>query len=171
MFQQYKNIIVIICSLVISGLLFYAGYWVADAKWQAKWSKHIEQDARQEQAANEAIRAQERQWQDKLEEASKDAKLREQQLKIDSDELSVTVDGLRQQLALSTSKLQSANSTVTRLRAAGATNAVVRAELCGWAVQRAEELAGIADRNRQKGLTCEASYNALRLSSELTSHP
>jgi hypothetical protein len=157
--QTYK----IIAASVALLLAAYFGHWITNNHWQAKWSKHIEQDAKQVQAANEAVRAQERQWRDKLNEASKDAKLREQQLKIDSDELGATVDGLRQQLALSTSKLQSANSTVTRLRAAGATNAVVRAELCGWAVQRAEELAGIADRNRQKGLACEAAYNALRL--------
>lgn len=160
--------IIALCLCLASSFIAYK---LTDNHWQAKWQERNASEAAQVLAANEAIRAQERQWQDKLNEASKDAKLREQQLKIDSDELGATVDGLRQQLALSTSKLQSANSTVTRLRAAGATNAVVRAELCGWAVQRAEELAGIADRNRQKGLACEASYNALRLSSELTSHP
>jgi len=157
--QTYKIIAAGVALLVAA----YFGHWITNNHWQAKWSKHMEQDAAQVLAANEAIRDQERLWQGKLEEASKDAKLREQQLKIDSDELSVTVDRLRQQLALSTSKLQSANSTVTRLRASGATNAVVRAELLGWTIQRAEELAGIADRNRQKGLACEAAYNALRL--------
>lgn len=143
--------------------LIYLGHWVTDSYWSAKWGEREAQYAAAQVAANESIRAQERLWQDKIEKVSEDAKQREQQLKNDSSELGVTVDGLREQLALSNSKLHSASSAITRLRAAGATNRVVQAELCGWAIQRAEELANIADRNRQKGLACEAAYSSIRL--------
>lgn len=141
----------------------YLGHWMTDNHWSAKWSEREAQYAAAQVSANEAVRAQERIWQDKIEKVSEDAKQREQQLKNDSSELGVTVGGLREQLALSNSKLQSAGSAITRLRAAGATNRVVQAELCGWAIQRSEELANLADRNRQKGLACEASYSAIRL--------
>lgn len=163
MLLKYGSTIKLICLALISLALVYLGHWVTDNHWQAKWSEREKQYSDAQVAANEAVRAQERLWQDKLQKAGEDAKLREQQLKNDSSELGVTVDGLREQLALSNSKLHSASSTITRLRAAGATNRVVQAELCGWAIQRAEELANLADRNRQKGLACEAAYSSIRL--------
>jgi hypothetical protein len=144
-------------------LAAYCGHWLTNNYWAAKYSALEADYAKAQVEANNAVRAQERLWQDKLAKVTNDAKLREQQLKNDSSELGVTVDGLREQLALSNSKLQSAGSAITRLRAAGATNRVVQAELCGWAIQRAEELANIADRNRQKGLACEAAYSSIRL--------
>lgn len=152
--------IIALCCFLASSLLTYK---LVSNHWQAKWSEREAQYAAAQVSANEAVRAQERIWQDKIEKVSEDAKQREQQLKNDSSELGVTVGGLREQLALSNSKLQSAGSAITRLRAAGATNRVVQAELCGWAIQRSEELANLADRNRQKGLACEASYSAIRL--------
>lgn len=163
MLLKYDSTIKLICLVCASLALIYLGHWMTDNHWSAKWSEREEQYAAAQVAANEAVRAQERLWQDKIEKVIEDAKKREQQLKNDSSELSVTVDGLREQLALSNSKLQSAGSAIARLRAAGATNRVVQAELCGWAIQRAEELANLADRNRQKGLACEASYSAIRL--------
>jgi hypothetical protein len=160
MLKEYALFIGLILSVVIS---FYAGHWLTNNHWQAKYSALEADYAKAQVEANNAVRAQERLWQDKLQKVGEDAKLREQQLKNDSSELGVTVDGLREQLALSNSKLHSADSAITRLRAARATNRVVQAELCGWAIQRAEELANIADRNRQKGLACEAAHSSIRL--------
>ena len=126
MLLKYGSTIKLICLACASLALIYLGHWVTDNHWQAKWSERNANDAAQVLAANEAVRAQEMLWQDKIEKVSEDAKQREQQLKNDSDELGVTVDGLREQLALSNSKLQSAGSTITRLRAAGATNRVAK---------------------------------------------
>lgn len=160
MLKEYANIIVLLLLVACSG---YLGHWLTNNHWQAKHSELVASYAKAQVDANNAVRAQERLWQDKLEKVSNDAKIREEQLKNDSNELGATVDGLRKQLALSDSKLHSAGATITRLRAAGATNRVVQAELCGWAIQRAEELANLADRNRQKGLACQEAYSSIRL--------
>lgn len=155
----FKATIAVIALLIAA----YFGHWLTNNHWQAKYSALGASYAKAQVEANNAVRAQERLWQDKLEKVSSDAKIREEQLKNDSGELGATVDGMRKQLALSDSKLHSAGANITRLRAAGATNRAVQAELCGWAIQRAEELANLADRNRQKGLACQEAYSSIRL--------
>jgi hypothetical protein len=157
--QTYK----IIAASVALLLAAFFGHWITNNHWQAKWSKHIEQDAAQVLAANEAIRAKERQWQDKLNEASKDAKLREQQLKIDSDELGATVDGLLSKIELLTANSKTASAAIAESGRSAATDKLVYKELLVWSIGANQELSRYADENRSAALTCEAAYNALRL--------
>ena len=141
--------------------LFAAGYWIADTKANAAWNEREAQYAAAQVAANEAIRAQERLWQSKIEKVANDAKITQERLQSDSEQLAATVDSLRGTIKVSTSKHQSANTTITELRRTGATTELVRKELLGFVITRAEGLATAYDRSRAAGLTCESAYNAL----------
>lgn len=146
-------------------VLFAAGYWIADTKADATWNEREAQYAAARVAANEAVRAQERLWQSKIEKVSKDAKATQQRLQSDSEQLAATVDSLRGTLNVSTSKLQSASATVTELRRTAATSSLVQSELSGWCIGRIEVMAGLIDRSQSAGLACQKSYNAIRFGS------
>lgn len=149
-------------AMAVAGLaLFACGYWIADTKADAAWNESEAQYAAAQVAANEAVRAQERLWQSKIEKVSKDAKATQQRLQSDSEQLAATVDSLRKSIKVSTSKHQGADTTIAELRRAGATTELVQKELLGFVITRAEELAGAYDRSRAAGLTCQAAYNAL----------
>ena len=158
--KEYALFIGLTLSVVIS---FYAGHWLTNNHWSAKYSALEADYAKAQVEANNAVLAQERLWQDKLQRVSEDAKLREQQLKNDSDELAATVDGLRKSVTVSTSKLQSASATITELRRTNATSDLVRRELLGYCLGRVESLAAAFDRSRAAGLTCQSAYEAVRL--------
>lgn len=141
---------------------FAGGFWLNGALWQGKWDARDKADALSFVAAQEAERAKERQWQDKLSKVTKDAKITQERLQIDSEQLASTVDSLRGAIKVSASKNQSANTAIADLRRAGATTELVQKELLGFVITRAEGLATAYDRSRAAGLTCESAYDSVR---------
>lgn len=140
---------------------FAGGWYVNGARWEAKNSELVADYATAQVTANEAIRAQERLWQDKLAKVTNDAKIKQESLQRDSERLAATVDSLRDTVKVSTSKHQSANATIAELRRANATTELVQRELFGFVITRAESLAAAYDGSRAAGLACQNSYNAL----------
>ena len=163
MLKQYEFLIKIICLALISLALIYLGHWVTDNHWQAKWSEREAQYAAAQVVANEAVREQERLWQDKLQKVANDAKTTQERLQRDSEQLAAVNDGLRSTIKVSTSKLQSASATIAELRRTNATSELVRRELLGYCLGRVESLATAFDRSRAAGLTCQSAYEAVRL--------
>lgn len=163
MFAKYELFIKIICLLAISLLSAYAGHWVTNSHWSAKWQQRDLNDATALIAANTAERQKELSWQSKIEKVAENAKLEQAKIAADAAELSATVVELRRTIKVSDSNLQSTGATITRLRAANATSKLVQSELSGWCISRIESMAGIIGRSRAAGLACEKSYNAIRL--------
>lgn len=163
MFQKYAVSIRIICLLAISLLSAYAGHWLTNAHWSAKWQARDIADLTAQNEANQRELKLQSDWQAKIDKVAEDGKKTEQKLTADIDSLSAINDGLRKSAEVSASKYESANSIITRLRATAATSDLVRRELLGYCLNRVEQLAGIAERSRAAGLACEKSYNAIRL--------
>ena len=160
MLKEYALFIGLILSVVIS---FYAGHWLTNNHWSAKYSALEADYAKAQVEANNAVRAQERLWQDKLQKVANDAKTTQERLQRDSEQLAATVDWLRKSVTVSTSKLQSASATIAELRRTNATSDLVRRELLGYCLGRVESLATAFDRSRAAGLTCQSAYEAVRL--------
>ena len=157
-FAKYAHTIALLLLVASS---FYGGWYVNGARWEAKHSELVADYATAQVAANEAIRAQERLWQDKLAKVANDAKIKQESLQRDSERLAATVDSLRDTIEVSTSKHKSANATIAELRRANATTELVQRELLGFVITRAESLAKAYDGSRAAGLACQNSYNAL----------
>ena len=141
--------------------LFAAGYWIADTKADAAWNEREAQYAAAQVAANEAIRAQERLWQDKLTKVANDAKITQERLRIDSAELSDVAARLRKQLADRATNSKSTNTTAADISRAAATDRVMYSVMLESVIIRAEQYAGFADQSRAAGLACQDAYNAL----------
>lgn len=159
MLQKYAPFIAL-CLLVVGS--FCGGWYVNGARWEAKYDELIAENLKAQAEANDAIRAQERLWQDKIEKVTQDAKKTQERLQSDSEQLAATIDSLRSTVKVSTSKLQSANTTITELRRTNATTELVQRELLGYSLARVESLAAAYDRSRAEGLACVSAYNALR---------
>lgn len=160
MYVKYAHTIAL---LLLAAASFYGGWYVNGARWEAKHSELVADYATAQVTANEAIRAQERLWQDKLAKVTNDAKIKQESLQRDSERLAATVDSLRGTIEVSTSKYQSANATIAELRRANATTELVQRELLGFVITRAESLATAYDGSRAAGLTCQSAYEAVRL--------
>lgn len=141
--------------------LFAGGWFVNGALWQSKWSEREADYAAAQVAANEAVRAQERIWQDKLSKVANDAKITQERLRVDSAELSDVAARLRKQLADRATNSKSTNSTATDISRAAATDKVMYSVMLESAIVRAEQYAGFADQSRAAGLACQAAYSAL----------
>lgn len=139
-----------------------AGYWIADTKANAAWNEREAQYAAAQVAANEAVRAQERIWQDKITKVSNDAKITQERLRVDSAELSDVAARLRKQLADRATNSKSTNTTAADISRAAATDRVMYSVMLESVIIRAEQYAGFADQSREAALTCQAAYNALR---------
>jgi hypothetical protein len=163
MLKEYALFIGLILSVVIS---FYAGHWLTNNHWQAKYSALEADYAKAQVEANNTVRAQERLWQDKLARVTNDAKIKQESLQRDSERLTATVDSLHHTVKVSTSKLQSAGATITELRRTNATSELVRRELLGYCLGRVESLATAFDRSRAAGLTCQSAYEAVMRSDD-----
>lgn len=153
-----KELIVLIGAMWLAA---YSAYWVTDNNWQQKWSDRDLADSKAETAAANRVLEKEREWKQKLTKVQNDARARENALEADAAELSSVVDQLRSSLKAEAGKSAAASSTIAELRRTAATAAVVRTELCSWAIGRAEALARFADRSRAAGLACVASYKEL----------
>ena len=163
MLKQYEFLIKIICLALISIALIYLGHWITNNHWSAKYSALESDYAKAQVEANNAVRAQERLWQDKLQRVSEDAKVIQERLQTDAEQLAAVNDGLRSTIKVSTSNLQSASATIAELRRTNATSELVRRELLGYCLGRVESLATAFDRSRAAGLTCQSAYEAVRL--------
>lgn len=160
MLQKYAPFIGLCLLLAISS--FYAGWSVNGNRWEAKHNELIAENLKAQAEANAAMRAQESMWHDKIYKVTQDAKKTQERLHSDSEQLIAAVDSLRSAYKVSTSKLQSANSTITELRRTNATTELVQRELLGYSLARVESLAAAFDRSRAEGLACVSAYNALR---------
>lgn len=160
MLQKYAPFIVL-CLLLVSSS-FYAGWSINGNRWETKHLALIAENLKAQAEANDAIRAQERLWQDKLEQVTQDAKKTQERLQADSEQLAATIDSMRSTVKVSASKLQSANTTIAELRRTNATAELVQRELLGYSLARVESLAAAYDRSRAEGLACVSAYNALR---------
>ena len=150
-----------LCLLAVASA--YAGHWVTNAHWSAKWSERDKADLSAQLIADQRELKLQTDWQNKIDEVAQNAKLEQAKIAADAAELSDTVAELRRTIKVSDSNLQSTAATITRLRAANATTKLVQSELSSWCIGRIEIMAGIADRSRAAGLACEKSYNAIRL--------
>lgn len=150
----YKYAILIVLSA-------WAGHEWSDRGWSQRWAERDTADASARVAMAADARRTEQQWQTKINEVQADAKRNAEILAADAAELNDTVSQLRKSLRMSTADGATAAATITELRRTAATNAVVRVELCGWAIERAKELAAIADRNRAAGLACQRAYEGI----------
>jgi hypothetical protein len=159
MLKEYALFIGLILSVVIS---FYAGHWLTNNHWSAKWSDREAQYAEAQVVANEAVRAQERLWQDKIEKVHDEAKKRNETIAADAAELSDVVARLRKQIADRAANSKSSNSTATDISRTAATDRVMYSVMLEGAIIRAEQYAGFADQSRTAGLACQAAYNALQ---------
>ena len=160
MLKEYALFIGLLLLVACSG---YLGHWLTNNHWQTKYSELVASYAKARVDANNAVRAQERLWQDKLEKVSNDAKIKQERLQRSSEQLTAVIDGLRKSVAVSATKLQSADSTIAELRRTNATSDLVRRELLGYCLGRVEVLATAFDRSRAAGLSCQSAYEAVRL--------
>lgn len=150
----YKYAILIVLSA-------WAGHEWSDRGWSQRWAERDTADAAARVAMVDEARRTEQRWQTKINEVQADAKNHAEILAADAAELNDTVSELRKSLRLSTAAGSSATATIAELRRTAATNAVVRQRLCGWTIERAKELAAIADRNRAAGLACQRAYEGI----------
>lgn len=154
------KLIYLVCA---SLALVYLGHWVTDNHWQAKWSEREAQYAAAQVAANEAVRSQERIWQSDIQRVHDEAKKRNETIAADAAELSDVVARLRKQIADRAANSKGSNSTATDISRAAATDKVMHSVMLETLVIRAEQYAGFADESRAAGLTCQAAYDAVRL--------
>ena len=157
-----KYVAIIVQCLFLAGSA-YAGHWITNSHWSAKWSERDKADLSAQLIADQRELKLQTDWQNKIDEVAQNAKLEQAKIAADAAELSDTVAELRRTIKVSDSNLQSTAATITRLRAANATTKLVQSELSSWCVGRIEIMAGIIDRSRAAGLACEKSYNAIRL--------
>lgn len=160
MYARLGSIIALLSCLAISA---YAGHWITNAHWSAKWVERDKADLSAQLIADQRELKLQTDWQNKIDEVAQNAKLEQAKISADAAELSDTVAELRRTIKVSDSNLQSTAATITRLRAANATTKLVQSELSSWCIGRIEIMAGIIDRSRAAGLACEKSYNAIRL--------
>lgn len=153
----YLAAIVAACFLSIAG-----GYWLADTKWQAKWSEHEAEDARASlQAAQDAIERQ-RKLTIELEKAYETAKELQDQYEADRIAAANTAQRLRSEIARYQAAAKADNSSAVSISANAATDRLVLANVLARIDQRAGELADYADANRKAVINCVNEYSALR---------
>jgi len=157
MLQKYAPFIVLILCLATS----YAGHWLTNNHWQAKWAERDAADALQIAQAQAMARQTEQKWRDKQEAIDNEyQKLRSE--KADTDrKLDDVGERLRIALQSRTSRATEYTSPIAE-RAAAATDRLLLAELFRSADERAGALAKLVGESRLAGLQCQAEYNALR---------
>ena len=158
MYVKYAHTIALLLLVAAS---FYGGWYVNGARWEAKHSELVADYATAQVTANEAIRSQERLWQDKLSKVTNDAKIKQESLQRDSAELSAVAARLRKQIADHAANNKGANSTAADISRAAATDRVMYSVMLESVIIRAEQYARFADETRAAGVACQNSYNAL----------
>lgn len=141
----------------------YAGHWLTNSHWQAKWTERDNADLTAQIEADKRELKLQNDWQAKIDKVATDAKKIAEKLEADADTLAAANDKLRESAKVSASKHESANSIITELRRTAATSDLVRRELLGYCLTRVEQLAGIAERSRAAGLSCQKAYNSIRI--------
>lgn len=152
-----------IVGLFIAALALATGFTLADNAWQAKW------DAAQAAALKQqvdVIKAAAQKHKDQittLEGINREAQKELNAAINDSRRADAANDSLQQQLENYLRRPSSCadNTSTTAERAAAATDRLVLSQLFSRVNERAGELAKIADSSRVRGLTCEASYEAV----------
>jgi len=162
MLKEYiEPIKFILLVLLISGS-GYLGYDYANNKWEKKESETIATQAKMISDLQEKYRLIESKTQNEFTKIdnSDQHKILALQSAIDTNES--VIDKLRAEITKykGMSKI-STNTGVNREFAATATTAVLYAELFGRANERARDLAIVATDTRNRGLSCEAKYDAI----------
>lgn len=162
MFQRYANFTKIISLLVISLLSAYAGHWVTNSHWQAKWSAHESADAKaNEKAAVEMLTKQQKLLQE-LEHAYKKQKNLQEKHDRNVADSRIASDRLRSELNRIKTMPQITHTSTIAERANAATDRLLLAELLGISDSRAGIYAEEADRLRIALGACNDEFNAVR---------
>lgn len=161
--DTYARLGSIIAILLLVAISAYAGHWLTNAHWSAKWQDRDNADLTAQIEADKRELKLQNDWQAKINQVTEDGKKTAELLEANIDNFAAVNDKLRESAEVSASKYEGANSIITRLRASAATSDLVRRELLGYCLTRIEQLAGIADRSRAAGLSCQKAYNAIRL--------
>lgn len=155
---------VILISFVAGAFLAtLLAWWLTNSHWSAKWQDRDNADLTAQIEADRRELKLQNDWQAKINQVAEDGKIEQAKIADDAANLAAINDRLRKSLKLSESKYQSVSATVTELRRTAATAEVVRSNMLGWCLNRVEQLAGIADRSRAAGLSCQKAYNSIRI--------
>lgn len=157
---------VLLLIVMACGALFGAyhhGETVANAKWQAKWDKQLDDQANAKAQAEADARAEEQRRQTAIDEVQVHATQALEQARTDAASANVAADSLRRRAeALAAAASRCSSNTGTAATSSPATNpGNLLAVVLDKSVQRNRELAEIADTARVRGLACEAAYTAL----------
>jgi hypothetical protein len=164
--------------LLVAGALFGAyhhGVTVTDSDWQTKWNARDTRDAEARVLNEAAERTKEQAYQQSINKAVQDGQRIIDQATADAaaarasaDGVQLAADNLARRLAASEA---SGNSCTAAASKAAARAAAVLADVFKRADQRAGGLAAIADQARARGLTCEQSYDGLRINHPTLASP
>ncbi|EPM8368394.1 TPA: DUF2514 family protein [Enterobacter hormaechei] len=158
--------------LVAVGVLMvlWAGYSIADRSWQAKWHARDQGDLQAKLEFTEQQRRIELQRQGAIdaiqEQAQKDIATAQRNAAIAAAESKRLQDGIAD--AIARLQADSGNAGATISSKARASTSSLLAVLFREIDAAAGEYAAEADRARKAGLRCEAAYDAVRNSNDLT---
>jgi hypothetical protein len=163
---------------LVAGVLFGAyhhGVTVTDEKWQSEWNARDTQDA-EARALNEAAeRTKEQAYQQSINKAVQDGQRIIDQATADAAAARASADGMRRaadELARGLAASEARGHSYTAAASKAATRAAaVLADVLKRADQRAGELAEVADQARARGVTCEQSYDGLRINHSALASP
>lgn len=156
--------------LKLAAFLFYSafclalGAWVVDNKWQSDWDSHMLADAQaNEKAATEALN-QQRELITELEKVQQNEKLwQEKYAKTVADNRAAN-ERLRSEFDKFKAIYADNNPSTVISSAAAATDRLVLAQLLESAHAAYGIVAEYADKNRRAVISCNAEYNAIRMS-------
>lgn len=153
---------------LVALLAFGAGVWIrgtfADATEARMASAHAKSVEEWATAANKALTeaAQRSQTRiDSLEKAVGESKARTEVAEKARAALASDASSLRKRIGEISSSIRSADPSIASGSKAGTSGIDLLAYMSGKLIERASELARIADESRNRGLTCEAAYYSL----------
>jgi predicted RNA-binding protein len=154
----------IVAALLLAS--FVAGLGASNWYWEGKWARAEKQAIQNQLGAIAAINAEHNKLVADLEGKNRETEKKLAEISVISDDTVTVGDSLQQQFtnSLRNQCAKTNPTTTTRDRAADATDQLVQAYVFGVVKDRAIEYARIADTNRIRGLSCQQSYEALRLS-------
>lgn len=165
---------IVLVGVISIGIAWCAGALVghhygakeANTAWQAKWDRHLAEDATKTAQAQADQRDLEHKRQANIDRVTADAQTKIDQANADAaaaDALAGSVQQAADRLAGRLADSQaSVSACATNASKADAAHARVLADVLKRADQRAGSLAGVADQAIERGLACERAYDGVR---------
>lgn len=163
---RYWKTAVVVAMLVVAGWAgHHIGYSSADDAWSAKWTKRNSADNDAKIAAQANALAEDSRRTKLLGEIQNDAQKRIANATRAAADSAAAADRLHREARELASAIDRGDSAaIDRISKTGRTPVSLYADLFRRADDRAGELAAIADRAIERGLTCQAQYESLRRS-------